>query len=118
VLNTEENSDTISQTLGTLLLAAYDWTFWLAVTLVLGLTALISNNILYQLRLVPRFISVWGFIGGTVVIAQGLLEIFGYNQVAILALPIAVQEMVLAIAIWLIIKGFNSSAINSPSAKT
>ena len=101
------------QTLGTLLLAAYDWTFWLAVTLVLGLTAMILNYTLYQARLVPRFISAWGFIGGTLVFAQGLLEIFGFSR-AILSLPIASQEMVLAV--WLIVKGFNLSAIASESA--
>jgi len=48
-------------------------------------------------------------------LAAGLLEIFGINLTDIINLPIALQEMVFAI--WLIVKGFNSSAIDSESAK-
>ena len=45
-----------------------------------------------------------------------LLAFFGFDQsILVLALPIAAQEM--ALAIWLIVKGFNSSAIASESAR-
>jgi hypothetical protein len=43
-----------------------------------------------------------------------LLESFGINPVEILFYPIAVQEMVFAV--WLIVKGFNPSAIASDPA--
>jgi len=109
------------QTLGTLLLAVYDWTFLLGPTIVLSLTALILNYILYQSRLVPRFISVWGLIGAPLMLAAGVLPMFGlvdpFSTISILlGLPLALNEMVLAV--WLIVKGFNSSAIDSASAKT
>ncbi len=103
---------------GTLLLAVYDWTWLLGPTIVLGLTALILNQILYQSRLVPRFISVWGLIGGTLIVAGGLLATCGVistESSILLGTPIALQEMVLAV--WLIVKGFNSSAIVSGSAE-
>ena len=109
------------QTLGTLLLGVYDWTFLLGPTIVLSLTALILNYILYQSRLVPRFISVWGLIGAPLMLAAGVLPMFGlvdpFSTISILlGLPLALNEMVLAV--WLIVKGFNSSAIDSASAKT
>jgi len=44
-----------------------------------------------------------------------VLQIWGFNLPLIVALPIALQEM--AFAVWLIVKGFNSSAIDSGSAK-
>jgi hypothetical protein len=46
---------------------------------------------------------------------MGLLRLFGY-PVIFLAIPIILNELVLAI--WLIVKGFNSAAIPSESAKT
>jgi len=104
------------QTLGTLLLAVYDWALLVGIMIVFSITALILNYLLYKSKLVPRFISVWGLIGATLLLAVGLLEIFGFNLTEILSLPIALQEMVFAV--WLIVKGFNPSAIASGSAKT
>ena len=108
------------QTLGTLLLATHDWAFVLA-TLAFTLSALILNYLLYQSKLVPRFISVWGLIGAALLLAGNLLAMFGLLTetsvwMPFIFLPIASQEMFLAG--WLIVKGFNSSAIASMSAKT
>jgi len=99
------------QTLGTLLLAAGDWAFLLGFGLAFTLSALILNFLLYQSKLIPRWLAGWGFVGAVLIFAYYLLQFFSINPVEILFLPIAVQEMVFAI--WLIIKGFNSSAIGS-----
>ena len=101
------------QTLGTLLQGAFDWTH-VPADYAFGLGSLILSYLLYQSRLVPRWLSVWGLIGATLVLAAGLLGMFGlispFSTIAVLTnLPIALFEMVLAV--WLIIKGFNSSAI-------
>ncbi len=96
------------QTVGTLLLAAGDWAFLLGFGLVFTLSALILNFVLYQSKLIPRWLSGWGLVGAALIFAYYLLQFFSINQVKILFLPIAVQEMVFAV--WLIVKGFNSSA--------
>ena len=101
------------QTLGTLLLAVYDWTLLLGIMIVFSLTALSLNYLLYQSELVPRWLSGWGLIGAILLLVAGLLEIFGFNPTEILSLPIALQEMVFAV--WLIIKGFNPTATASIS---
>ena len=106
------------QTLGTLLRAVRDWTNLLGPIFVLSLNALMLNSVFYQSRLIPRWLSVWGLIGATLVLAAGLLRLFGLDPFSpisiLLTLPIALFEMVLAVR--LIVKGFNSSAIASESA--
>jgi len=104
------------QTFGTILLAAGDWTFLLGFGLAFTLSALILNFVLYQSKLVPRWLSVWGFVGAILLWVYYLLQPFSINRVEILFLPIAVQEMVFAV--WLIVKGFNQYSIVSGSAKT
>ena len=81
-----------------------------------GLSALLFYYLLYQLKLVPRFISVWGLIGAVLILTWNLLLIFGVSVSAgmILALPMILNEIFLGI--WLIAKGFNPSAIASESA--
>lgn len=59
-------------------------------------------------------------MGATVVFIYALLVMFGVIQQVsvwgvILALPVAANEMILAV--WLIVKGFNEPALASISAK-
>ena len=104
------------QTLGTVLLAAGNWAYLLGLGLAFAISGMILNFVLYQSKLIPRWLSGWGFIGAALVFANFLLESFGINPVEILFLPIAVQEMVFAV--WLIVKGFNSPATISVATKT
>jgi hypothetical protein len=101
------------QTLGTLLLAAGDWSFLLGFGLAFTLSALILNFVVYQSKLIPRWLSVWGFVGAVLLWMYYLLQPFSINLIEILFVPIAVQEM--AFAIWLLVKGFNPKEIKSKS---
>ena len=99
------------QAAGILLHAARDWAFWVGPSIAFALSALILNYTLYQSKFVPRWLSGWGLVGAIVYIPAELLAFFGLNQFMVLAAPIALQEM--ALAVWLIAKGFNSTTINS-----
>ncbi len=101
------------QTLGTLLLGTADRGALMTI-FVFGLGALIFYTLLFQSKLVPRWISIWGLIAIAMHLITGLLIIFGWTSafsqlVVFMDIPIAIQEMVMAV--WLIIKGFDPSAI-------
>ncbi len=103
------------QILGTLSIATRAHMAGLLIPVFFSLGALLFYYLLYQSRLIPRFISVWGLIGVALVLTLNLLEI-GIITGMILALPIILNEIFLGI--WLIAKGFNPSAIASGSTKT
>jgi len=100
------------QTSGALLLTAIDWG-----ALLLDLAWLLSvpvfNYVLYQSKLIPRWLSALGLVGGALWLATWPIRMFDISppMIEIFALLIAAQEMILAA--WLIAKGFNSSAIAS-----
>jgi hypothetical protein len=112
-INAGAPDTTYFQTLGSSLLAVR--AIWVSTMLAIffGLGALLFYYLLFQTKLVPRFISVWGFIAVALVLTWNLLEFFGIHISAgiILALPMILNEIFLGI--WLIVKGFNSSAIAS-----
>jgi hypothetical protein len=91
---------------GSLLHALNEWAFPLN-PIVFGLGGMLLYGLLYRSRLVPRWLSVWGLVGVVLVFAYGLLRMYGGGSMA-LAVPIGVQEMVLAG--WLIVKGLDFSA--------
>jgi hypothetical protein len=107
------------QTLANSLLSMRDWTGMLAV-ITFGPGALMYYAIFYQSRLIPRWLSGWGLIAAALCLISGILvmfniiEFFTPVQIAI-NIPILLQELVLAV--WLIAKGFNPSAIASRAAK-
>ena len=109
------------QTSGVLIVAGRDWMGNVAGLLAFGLGALMYYYIFFQTKLVPRWLSGWGLIGIILIIVVSMLVMFrvigpmSTTQV-VLAVPIGLQEMVLAV--WLIVKGFNPSVIASGSGKT
>ncbi|MBI5877400.1 MAG: DUF4386 domain-containing protein [Chloroflexi bacterium] len=89
--------------------------------IVFSLGGLMFYYLLFKSKLVPRWLSVWGIIGDIMTLATYLLVMFGFSGPTspisdVLQIPIGLQEMVLAV--WLIVKGFNPSAVASLSAKT
>ena len=103
------------QTLGALIIALRDWA-GVVEQFPYGLGALMFNYMLYQSKLIPRWLSVWGLIGAILLIAMGLLRMFARSVTAreravFLAIPLILNELVLAV--WLIVKGFNSPSIVS-----
>jgi hypothetical protein len=102
------------QTAGTLFLAAREWIFLIGSGLVWSISALILNYLLYRSKLIPRFLSVWGLVGAVLSFVYYLPQFFGVDSIEYLYYPIALQEMVFAV--WLIVKGFTSSAIASETA--
>jgi hypothetical protein len=102
------------QVAGTTLKAINEWTFLLGPNFMLGINTIMYSYIFYKTKLVPRFIPILGLTGGTLVFICAFLVMFDViEQVSLwgglLALPVAANEMILAV--WLITKGFNQSAI-------
>jgi hypothetical protein len=101
-------------TLGQTLLAQYHWLVDVGLLLAFSLGGLLYYVVFYRSRLIPRWLSVWGIGGAVLLMVAAVLLIFGVispmspGQVA-LAVPIGVQEMVLAV--WLIVKGFDQSVL-------
>jgi hypothetical protein len=71
--------------------------------------------LLYQKKLIPRWLSVWGFIGAALAFSMYIFQVFSFNSTDLLFIPIAVQEMVFAV--WLIVKGFSPPAIVPQAAE-
>jgi hypothetical protein len=96
--------------LSSLVLVLKDWSFTIGTVIIFGIGSITINYVLYQSKLIPRWLSLWGLIAAVLVILYGLIGVFSIDLnmlspiLTLLALPIAVQEMVFAL--WLIFKGF------------
>lgn len=73
--------------------------------------ALMYYGLLYRSRLIPRWLAGWGALAALLMLTACFLAIFDDQPVTgytFLILPIAVQEMVLAV--WLLVRGFQPAA--------
>lgn len=98
------------QNLGVSLLAIRSLTASLLIPIFFSLGALLFYFLLFQTRLLPRFISIWGFIGVLGILILAFTEINGVFVLAFV-LPIILNEIFLGI--WLIAKGFNPVKIKT-----
>ena len=97
------------QTGSAVLLATSDFAFMLGQS-VFCIGALMLYYLLFQSRIIPRWLSVWGLIGAPLMLVASLsLMVTGDPNSTfstILYIPLALQEMVFAV--WLIVKGFKT----------
>ncbi len=106
------------QAIGNLLVSVHDHAALVAV-FAFCLGAFMYYYLFFQSRLIPRWLSGFGIVAIILMMAACVLALFSGNLITSyipLAFPIFLQEMVLAV--WLIVKGFNPSAIASRSGKT
>jgi hypothetical protein len=102
------------QTLGAVALQSHDAINPILI-IVFSLGALMLYTMFYQSKLIPRWISVWGFIAIVLHFSTAFLLLFGLvspddsTTLMIINFPIFLQEMVMAV--WLIVKGFGRAAI-------
>lgn len=106
--------DTAFQISGTLLLAERYWAFQM-VSIIFGLGALLFYYMMFQCKLIPRFVSIWGLIGAAFVLASTVLDLFGLSSGNLGNLGILMLLNELFLGVWLIVKGFSPSAFVSPS---
>ena len=106
-----------AQTVGHVLLAAKDLAGFIIGVMAFCIGACLYYVAFYRSSLIPRWLSAWGLIAILLLFSAVLITLFDGEPYSVsgnlvfLALPIALQEMVLAV--WLIVKGFNTSAIVS-----
>ena len=81
----------------------------------LGIGSLFFCALLFRTSLVPRFLAVWGFIGYACFAGGTLLELFGVAGAGLVgAVPGGLFE--LTFGVWLIARGFASTATVRPRA--
>ena len=96
------------------------WNYEMIIFVFTGLGGLIFAYLLYQSKLIPRYLSVLGIIGYVMLLLGVFLNMLGYIDInsgagMLLYLPGGLFELFLPL--WLFAKGFYSPAIASESAK-
>ena len=100
------------QSLNALFTRAQAYTYQIGMV-ALGMAGLTLCYGFYRAKLVPQFFVIWGFIGYVSFLIGSMLEILGFNLQLLHTIPGGLWEM--SIGVWLIAKGFNSSAFVSQS---
>ncbi|HNO94221.1 MAG TPA: DUF4386 domain-containing protein [Anaerolineales bacterium] len=106
------------QTIGSILKQAENWFLNLLQLIFLGIGGLILNLIFYKTKLVPRVISIFGFIGYALLLPAAVVGLFGLldptpgGPGSILAVPVALWEIII-MPVWLFTKGFNTDYLSA-----
>jgi hypothetical protein len=103
------------------LVTMYDRIFLISGGFIPAVNGLLLGSLLYRSRLVPRVLPLLGFIGATVLVAGDIAVLFGLigqhaPSTALLAIPIALWEF--SLGVWLVVRGFNPSAITALYSRT
>jgi hypothetical protein len=81
----------------------------------LGLAGLLLCYAFYRTALVPRVLAIWGLVGYAVIFVGMMSEFMGSGLGLVSSIPGGLWEVFMGV--WLIVKGFNTSAIVPGSQK-
>lgn len=102
-----------------LVITVREMTYLLGSLVALGIGSLLLYGLLLRSRIVPRWLSAWGLTGAVLILARGMVEVYGAELSgavqAVFAAPIGIGEMVLAG--WLIVKGLDTPTPTVPTAR-
>ncbi|MGL5890377.1 MAG: DUF4386 domain-containing protein, partial [Bacteroidia bacterium] len=98
-----------AKSIGFAFISLHNWTFILGPNFMLAVNTFLYSYTFHKTGLVPHYLSKLGLTASCLIMLAAFLELFGIiQQISVwgilLALPIAVYEMWLAV--WLIAKGF------------
>lgn len=101
----------VEASLAQVFLSMHDWLF-LYVLIVFSVGTFLLYPMLFKFGLVPKVLAAWGLIGGAMLLLSCISLLFGWIEMGgttdlVLSLPIWINEM--ALATWLIIRGFDLS---------
>lgn len=94
--------------LGKTFLSARGWTQNMSL-IVFSFSSSLFYFLLFTSKLLPRFISVWGLIGVTLIFAEIVLNTFGHGYGLMIMMPMGLNEIFLGM--WLIVKGFSPGPV-------
>jgi hypothetical protein len=100
---------------GGALVALYDRIFLVGQSFMPAVNDFLLGFLLYRSRLVPRSLSLIGIAGGFLLIGGDIAVLFGLigqrdPSTMVFAIPVALFEF--ALGVWLVAKGFETSAVN------
>jgi hypothetical protein len=97
---------------GRSLVAIHDWTFLLGPGFCVGVNGLVLGYLFYRSGLVPRWMALFGVVGGPLIFASAIAVLFGvYEQDGahfLFSIPEIVFEF--SITVYTIVKGFRPSS--------
>jgi hypothetical protein len=98
------------------LAAQYQWTFFFGQSFIPAVNGVLLGSLLYQSRLVPRWLPALGFIGAFLLVATWFAVLLGFIRAistvaGVAAVPIAVWEF--SLGIYLTFWGFKVSPITA-----
>jgi hypothetical protein len=82
----------------------------------LGVSGLMLCYTFYKAKLVPGWLAVWGLVGYATILVGMLSAVMGSGLGDLSSIPGGLWE--LFIGVWLIVKGFSSSAVVSQATRT
>lgn len=106
---------------GQALVAIHDWTFKMGPGIVVGVgNGIILGYMMWKTRLVPRYLSALGLVGGPALLASSTAVLLGYTEFGSVLQSLAVAPEFfweLFLGIWLLAWGFSPKAVADLDAR-